>query len=188
MTFWNFTHLACSFWSQFAESRKRAQVACTDGLTKLAKLDFLTRYPDFYEKLARHMGVQGAAPLRNVESSMVRFHYGPWDDRYYHVLAYLESRGLLEIDKEGVTFRFGLTSSGTEIASKLADEEAFGSLAAHIKKVKELVGRLTGSRLKDLIYEVFGKEVVERKLGNPSRDDEVLEDCVGISPAQRRRH
>jgi hypothetical protein len=136
-----------------------------DGLTKLAKLDFLIRYPEFYEKLAKHLGVDEAAQLRDVESSMVRFHYGPWDDRYYHVLAYLESRGLLEVDKNGATFRFGLTNAGTDIANKLAEQPEFDSLTGHIKKVKELVGRFTGSRLKDLVYEVFGREVVERKLG-----------------------
>jgi hypothetical protein len=136
-----------------------------DGLTKLAKLDFLTRYPEFYEKLAEHLGVQAKARLQDVESCMVRFHYGPWDDRYYHILGYLESRGLLVVDKNGATFRFGLTSVGTEIANQLSQEEAFVDLTAHIRQVKDLVGRLTGTRLKDLIYEVFGEEVVERKLG-----------------------
>jgi hypothetical protein len=136
-----------------------------DGLTKLAKLDFLTRYPEFYEQLAEHLGVQAKAPLQAVESSMVRFHYGPWDERYYHVLGFLESRGLLVVDKDGATFRFGLTSGGTEVANQLSKEDVFGDMTAHIRQVKDLAGKFTGSRLKDLIYEVFGEEVVERKLG-----------------------
>ncbi len=140
-------------------------LARLDGLTKLAKLDFLTRYPGFYEKLAEHLGVQSKASLRYVESSMVRFHYGPWDNRYYHILGYLESRGLLTVDKVGATFRFGLSSAGTEIAIRLSQEEAFGDLTTHIKQVKGLVGKFTGSKLKETIYEVFGEEVVERKLG-----------------------
>ena len=77
-----------------------------DGLTKLAKLDFLTRYPDFYEKLAEYLGVQAKAPLHDVESCMVRFHYGPWDERYYHILGYLESRGLLIVDRDGAYVSF----------------------------------------------------------------------------------
>jgi hypothetical protein len=136
-----------------------------DGLTKLAKLDFLTRYPEFYEKLARHLGVQSKASLHDIESSMVRFHYGPWDDRYYHILGYLESRGLLIVDKDGATFRFGLTSSGSEIANRLSQEEAFADLTTHIKQVKALVGKFTGTKLKETIYDVFGAEVVDRKLG-----------------------
>lgn len=136
-----------------------------DGLTKLAKLDFLTRYPDFYEKLAEHMGVEAKAQLRDVESSMVRFHYGPWDDRYYHILGYLEARGLLLVDKDGLTFRFSLTGQGVEVATRISKEETFSELATHIKHVKGLVGKFTGTKLKDTIYEVFGEEVVERKLG-----------------------
>lgn len=136
-----------------------------DGLTKLAKLDFLTRYPDFYDKLADYMGVDSKAPLRGVESSMVRFHYGPWDDRYYHILGYLEARRLLIVDKDGLTFRFGLTSNGVQIASQISNNDAFSDLTAHIKQVRALVGKFTGTKLKETIYEVFGKEVADRKLG-----------------------
>lgn len=145
--------------------KKETGLARLDGLTKLAKLDFLTRYPDFYEKLAKHFGVESRTSLRHVESSMIRFHYGPWDDRYYHILGYLESRGLIVVDKERSTFRFGLTSAGTEIALRLSTEKSFGELAMHIKRVKSLVGKFTGSKLKDTIYEVFGEEVVERRIG-----------------------
>ncbi len=145
--------------------KKNTGIIRLDGLTKLAKLDFLTRYPNFYEKLAKHLGKAKKASIRDIESSMVRFHYGPWDDRYYHILSYLEARGLIVVDKDANTFRFGLTESGSTIASQLAQEEAFGDLTAHIKQVKMLVGRFSGTKLKEKIYEVFGQEVVERKLG-----------------------
>src|SRR6188768_3489489 len=59
-----------------------------DGLTKLAKLDFFVRYPKFFER-----AVGGRAAMASTESSMVRFHYGPWDRRYYHVLSFLEGGG-----------------------------------------------------------------------------------------------
>jgi hypothetical protein len=66
-----------------------------DGLTKMAKLDFFVRYPQFFEKACKVLGSQTEPSTRTVESSMIRFHYGPWDDRYYHVLGYLEAKGLL---------------------------------------------------------------------------------------------
>ncbi len=136
-----------------------------DGLTKMAKLDFLVRYPEFFEKLARHLGESVSANMRDVESSMVRFHYGPWDDRYYHILAYVESRGLLNICKVGSTFQFALTSLGSQIAEQLGEATAFADLKTHIMQVNSLVGKMPGTKLKVLIYEVFGKEVAERKLG-----------------------
>jgi hypothetical protein len=136
-----------------------------DGLTKMAKLDFLTRYPDFYRRLAVHLGEDSTTSLRHVESSMIRFHYGPWDERYYHVLGYLEAKGLLNIRRDGSTFQFGLTTAGKDIAEQLRDSKEFQELSSHVSAVKKLVGKMAGTKLKDLIYEVFGKEVVDRKLG-----------------------
>lgn len=142
------------------------KLARIDGLTKMAKLDFLVRYPEFFEKLAKHLGRRHAStPLQDVESSMVRFHYGPWDERYYHILAYLEARGLLKVEKDGSTFKLGLTDHGAEIARAFTDKDSFSPLAEHMKQVKKLVGSMGGTKLKDLIYDVFGKEVVDRKMG-----------------------
>lgn len=136
-----------------------------DGLTKLAKLDFLVRYPEFYEKLAEHLKKDPTTPIRTIESSMVRFHYGPWDDRYYHILAYLEGKRLLEVTKEKSTYQFGLSAFGTVAAETFAASDAYADLVQHMQRVRDLVGNMNGTPLKSLIYEVFGKEVVERKLG-----------------------
>ena len=61
----------------------------------MAKLDFFVRYPEFFDEVCAYLGhpISGVAITR--ESGMVRFHYGPWDNRYYQVLAYLEGVGLL---------------------------------------------------------------------------------------------
>jgi hypothetical protein len=144
---------------------KATGLSRVDGLTKLAKLDFLVRYPEFFEKLSAHLGHPIAAPAHEVESSMVRFHYGPWDERYYHILAYLESRNLLAVEKDGSTFRFALTSDGTKVADDLAKLDSFSALTEHMRNVKKLIGNMGGTKLKDTIYDVFGEEVVNRKLG-----------------------
>jgi hypothetical protein len=136
-----------------------------EGLTKLAKLDFLVRYPDFFKKLAGHLGQDTSTPLREIESSMVRFHYGPWDDRYYHVLAYLESRGLMHVSKDGNTYKFSLTELGGRIADNFADSDVFNEMTEHIRCVRDLVGKKRGNELKNLVYKVFGKEVADLKLG-----------------------
>jgi hypothetical protein len=136
-----------------------------DGLTKMAKLDFLVRYPEFFTRLAKYMGQTTKTPLHTVESSMVRFHYGPWDERYYHILAFLESRGLLKVEKDKSTFKFSLTDQGADIARTVSHKESYALLAEHMRQVKKLVGGMRGTKLKELIYEVFGKEVVDRKMG-----------------------
>jgi hypothetical protein len=151
------------------KKKKATGLRQLDGLTKLAKLDFLIRYPEFFRELAKHLGHVASTPVRTIESSMVRYHYGPWDDRYYHILSYLEGKGLLKVTKSQSTYEFGLSELGTLAAAKLADSEEFRDLVQHMETVQGLVGKMAGNALKELIYEVFGREVVDLKLGEPIR-------------------
>lgn len=135
-----------------------------DGLTKLAKLDFFVRYPQFFEAVCHKIGKSVAAPRRAVESSMVRFHYGPWDKRYYHVLSYLEAKGLVQVESDGNRFIFRLTDSGKKVATDLTRSGSFDDLAAQMKVVKDTLGGRAGSTLKQLIYDTFEAEVADRAL------------------------
>ncbi len=143
-----------------------------DGLTKMAKLDFFARYPDFFD-VAR-TEVEGASTKDNsydasndavVESAMVRHHYGPWDKRYYHVLAYLEGSGLITVTKNGNAFQISLTTLGHERAKVLEKSESFLSLVTRMKQIKKTFGGRTGTFLKNLIYRLFDKEVAQRAMG-----------------------
>ncbi len=96
---------------------------------------------------------------------MIRFHYGPWDDRYYHVLAFLEATGLLEVNKAKNTFTLRLTDKGQVAAKQLADDPAYDSLVDQMKRVKKTLGGRAGSSLKKLIYAIFDKEVGHAPLG-----------------------
>jgi hypothetical protein len=136
-----------------------------DGLTKMAKLDFFVRYPKFFNESCKALGLPAEAAEVTVESSMIRFHYGPWDDRYYHVLAFLEATGLLEVSKVKNAFTLKLTDQGKGAANQLAKEPSYASLVEQMKRVKKSLGLKTGSALKKLIYTVFEKEVGQRPLG-----------------------
>jgi len=59
-----------------------------EGLTKLAKLDFLLRYPVYFERALKSKN-KSISKLdvkeherRSIESTMVRYRFGPWDHRY----------------------------------------------------------------------------------------------------------
>lgn len=97
-----------------------------EGLTKLAKLDFLLRYPVYLERAleakrrakpsekiqpASEADVQDHERM-SVESAMVRFHYGPWDHRYRRFLNLMIARGLVRVELQGRTFHIYLTDSG----------------------------------------------------------------------------
>ncbi len=136
-----------------------------DGLTKLAKLDFFVRYPQFFDKACEVFGEQLQSASNSIESSMVRYHYGPWDHRYYEVLAYLRSRGLIQITKEGNSYKFKLTAVGKQRAKLLVSEPNYNQLCEQMRRVKDIFGRKAGSTLKNLIYQIFQQEVAQKSLG-----------------------
>ncbi len=142
-----------------------------DGLTKMAKLDFFVRYPDFF-----HIAKAAVAPdtdpgdtsrtiIGATEAAMVRHHYGPWDKRYYQVLANLESRRLIEVTKEKSSYRLSLTPSGKERADLLAKTASFAPVVARMKEAKRIFGGKSGDYLKRLIYRLFDAEVGQREMG-----------------------
>jgi hypothetical protein len=136
-----------------------------DGLTKMAKLDFFVRYPCFFDRAAKHLGKTITATDEQTESFMVRHHYGPWDKRYYQVLAFLEARGLIKVEKQGKTYEFTLTVLGQVKSKSLSESKPFLSLVAQMKEVKRVFGRMNGTKLKNIVYEIFDEEVKQRKLG-----------------------
>jgi hypothetical protein len=129
-----------------------------DGLTKLAKLDFLLRYPTFLDKLLSKRGVawpNGLAPSslerRAVESHMVRYKYGPWDDRYYPIIGRLVGTELVRAVPGKGKIALRATRRGQEVANALAHEEGWNQIAGRSELLHEFFN-LNGSQLKDLIY------------------------------------
>lgn len=140
-----------------------------DGLTKMAKLDFFVRYPQFFNVVCEHLGKSSHPTYETVESSMVRFHYGPWDKRYYHILSYLEGKELITITRKGNQYQFELTKLGRAKATLLKNAKSFKEITEHMKKVKKEFGGKKGETLKKLIYQVFDEEVGARAMGETIR-------------------
>ncbi|MCI0561960.1 MAG: hypothetical protein MN733_26025 [Nitrososphaera sp.] len=144
-----------------------------EGRTLLAKLDFFLRYPAYLRRAAKVLGKEvsdealGLVPNEeehSVESRMVRYLYGPWDDIYYPALAYLIGKELIivEIGRTNETFR--LTPKGRDVANKLSRGPVYESLARRAETAYHLFNKYTGNRLKDFIY-IYFPEVVNRELG-----------------------
>lgn len=137
-----------------------------DGLTKIAKLDFLLRYPAFLERLSTTRGIvvprEVAATLaeeRAVESRMVRYKYGPWDDRYYPVLGRLIGMGLID----ALPGQGRLAVRVTDDGRAAADELRKGGWEQTWKRAEFLRKNFnrSGSALKEMIYREL-PEVVDR--------------------------
>jgi hypothetical protein len=136
-----------------------------DGLTKLAKLDFFVRYPQAFNRVANHLEKKVASATDIVESCMIRHHYGPWDKRYYQILPFLEARKLITVAKQDQTYSFELTDKGVQVANELGQRPEFAEQTEQMKRVKSVLGKKTGTTLKNLIYEVFKTEVADKALG-----------------------
>lgn len=141
-----------------------------DGLTKLAKLDFLLRYPTYLERALsrRPKGKPEEADVKDherqsVESSMVRFKYGPWDHRYRRFLNLLVAKGLATVTMEGRTVRIGLTEQGLNAAQSLASDEANEDTTKRARLLKRYFD-LTATNLMNFIYETF-PEIGTLRLG-----------------------
>jgi len=131
-----------------------------EGLTKLAKLDFLLRYPSYLERAleARHTRAS-AAEVRDferdsVESAMVRFKYGPWDFRYRRFLNLLVGRGLVHISLRGRTVLIAVTEKGKKLATELESKEEFFDIVERSRLLKTHFD-LSASTLVKFVYDVF---------------------------------
>jgi hypothetical protein len=135
-----------------------------EGRTKLAKLDFFVRYPSFLEKAhvelrKRHMQVPPwNATSAEVEAPMIRYRYGPWDPRYRQFLAFLESRQLIRITISRPE-RVSLTAAGAKLAQRIAMLSSFAPIVERCDAMTDNLAKLSGTDLKDLIYELFPSEV-----------------------------
>lgn len=131
-----------------------------EGLTKLAKLDFLLRYPAYLERalVAKQKSTEQAAiedyERRSIESRMVRFRYGPWDHRYRRFLNVLVGRGLARLEIEGRTVNIGITPEGRRLAESLSESQAFRTTSRRAKLLKTNFN-IGGTTLMRFIYATF---------------------------------
>jgi hypothetical protein len=86
---------------------------------------------------------------REAQAPMVRYKYGPWDDRYYPVIGALVGSGLLAYTRgrRGSVAR-KCTPQGRALARALSTSAAWRDVAARCHAVAEHVGARTGSHLR----------------------------------------
>lgn len=141
-----------------------------EGLTKLAKLDFMLRYPTSLERaLSAKDGAVGDAELDSferttVESKMIRFRYGPWDHRYRRWVALMAARGLVSVYVKGRTVNVQLTDLGRVVAGNLSQASALEKIDRRARIISREFGSSTGTALKDFVYETF-PELTSMKWG-----------------------
>ncbi len=138
-----------------------------EGLTKLAKLDFLLRYPVMLDRALTAKG----RPVRevqledyerhSVESEMVRYRFGPWDHRYRLFLNILVAKELVLVSVEGRKVVIALTPEGRRVAHQLAEQPVFEPYARRATLLKRHFD-MTATHLMQFIYATFPEVVTLR--------------------------
>jgi hypothetical protein len=138
-----------------------------EGLTKLAKLDFLLRYPVMLDRALRAKN----RPWRevqledyekqSVESEMVRYRFGPWDHRYREFLNVLIAKGLVAVSIQGRTVVIALTAAGLRLAGQLAQDQVFEPYVRRCALLKRHFD-MTATNLMRFIYDTFPEVVTLR--------------------------
>lgn len=134
-----------------------------DGLTKLAKLDFLVRYPALASVILddlsagdtrMHLEEHELAAPTEVDDPMTRYKFGPWDDRYYPVIGALVSRGLIRYVKgRRGSVALTATPAGKRLASELTMDPLWGTLSDRCLAVAKASTGMSGNAIKERIYD-----------------------------------
>lgn len=140
-----------------------------EGLTKLAKLDFLLRYPAFLERALKARNIPEDKAFvedferNSVEAHMVRYKYGPWDHRYRRLLNTLVGQGLVEVETNKRTIMIRLTREGRESADRIANDPAYTVIATRAGLLQKHLN-LGATALMEFVYSTF-PEIVSLRLG-----------------------
>jgi hypothetical protein len=130
-----------------------------EGLTKLAKLDFLLRYPVILERALayKNRSTSSVKVLDHerdcVESQMVRYRFGPWDHRYRQFLNLLVAKRLAFVRVDGRTVFIGLTEQGKRTVESLKADPVNEDLRRRAAILKAVFDMPAGKLMK-FVYEV----------------------------------
>ena len=131
-----------------------------EGRVKLAKLDFLLRYPKYLTRILRYRGIDEptlasiGSEESPLEDRMIRYRYGPWDPSYYAVLGSLIGRGLVEAIPVPRGIGYRATDRGRGVANSIVNDETWVDVGQRAKLVERHLD-LVGTTLKNLLYEVI---------------------------------
>lgn len=147
-----------------------------EGIMKLAKMDFLLRYPNMLVRALNVIGESKKSALvaaaaipeedrDTIEARMIRFRFGPWDPRYRRWLSILVAKQLAIVYREGRTVKIQLSKTGMALAGQLAEVEAFKPLAERARVVHSAVGNMPSSKITAFVYKI-APEIISMKWGN----------------------
>lgn len=131
-----------------------------EGRVKLAKLDFLLRYPKYLARILRHRGANenDVAPIEKddaqLHDQMIRYRYGPWDPSYFAILGSLIGRGLITPVPVPRGIGYQATDRGRIVVQSVLSDESWLDINQRASLLRRHLD-LAGTTLKNLLYETI---------------------------------
>lgn len=130
------------------------------GITKLAKLDFLLRYPSCLEKALRKLGYKknfyiAEFEKNTIESAMIKFHYGPWDKRYREWISIMQAKDLISVFSKGKTVYIGINENGRTLINQISGNEHYIEYISRSKIIVQKFNSYSSKKLLEFMYATF---------------------------------
>ncbi|MCU6794855.1 hypothetical protein OB236_22335 [Paenibacillus sp. WQ 127069] len=138
----------------------KKQDKTTIELTRLAKLDFLLRYPSALEKALtilnkiKEVNIT-EAEKNNIETNMLAFRYSPWSGDFRRLLVVLSAKCLITWQRREKYLDICLTENGNELFLKLNIITEFSSMIKQSKALKTNIASLSTLKIDNLMSEVL---------------------------------
>ncbi|MCP4179175.1 MAG: hypothetical protein GY756_15555 [bacterium] len=130
------------------------------GLTKLAKLDFLLRYPNCLERALNKINYQKNIQIsqiekNTIETTMIKYNYGPWDKRYRFWISIMQAKDLISVFTKGKTVYISINDNGRKLVSDLYKKPVFATYFERSNVIIKKFNSLSSKKMLELIYDVF---------------------------------
>lgn len=138
-----------------------SRVRALQGTLRLAKLDFLLRYPEYLYAAIKIVSPSTEKYWRDVQAEpMSKYKMGPFEREYYNVFGMLDSRGFTETVRSGGLLdrerTFFLTRSGRQfIERELGPDPKWREHQDVARVVRQFFGNWSGADLRNFLYEHF---------------------------------
>lgn len=152
----------------------RSGIKPVASIAKLARLDFLLRYPGcltralLAEEAKAELQDTPDYELGSIEARMVRYRYGPWDSRYRRLLYLMRARNLLTLTLVGKIVQISLTEAGTDVATRLADAPELAAVANRSQVVGKVFGGKSAAALSAFLLTTI-PEILSFRVGEEIR-------------------
>jgi hypothetical protein len=129
-------------------------------ITKLAKLDFILRYPVVLDKALSLLNIIkkssiNEAQRNSIESEMLAFSYSPWSSNFRRLLVLLSSRNLIVWRTSGRQIELSSTEVGRNFYRDAIEHIEFREFVQQSKVIKTNFSNLPLTKLDSLMLSVI---------------------------------